>query len=128
MSTALFQNIPKDPKEDYLNIFETGTPNYHKVIEILGFQNKEVAKAASVPPDSVRYDKKMPKDLEDRITEWAIAISAVGRYFKDISKTQLWFKIPNPLLGNVAPRDMIRVGRFAKLYRFIQNALKENTR
>jgi hypothetical protein len=38
----------------------------------------------------------------------------------------LWFKVPNPLLGDVAPRDMIRFGRYKKLLKFIQSALEEN--
>jgi hypothetical protein len=31
-------------------------------------------------------------------------------------------------LGNITPRDMIRIGRFKKLHRFILNALSENER
>lgn len=124
---ALFDTIPgKD--EDYLALFKSGKPDYQKVVEMLEFKKKEVAKASSVPLDSIRYDQRMPKELEERLLEWAVALSAVGRHFKDTNKTALWFKIPNPLLGNVAPRDMIRVGRFSKLYRFIQNALEENER
>jgi hypothetical protein len=38
----------------------------------------------------------------------------------------LWFKTPNPLLGDIAPRDMIRIGRFKKLRQFILQALSEN--
>ena len=77
---------------------------------------------------SVRYDQKMPKELEDRVREWAVALALVAQYFKDGQKTVLWFKTPNPLLGNIAPRDMIRVGRFSKLHRFIANALADNKR
>jgi len=50
----------------------------------------------------------------------------VAQYFRDGQKTILWFRTPNPLLGNITPRDMIRIGRFRKLQRFIQNALDEN--
>jgi hypothetical protein len=64
--------------------------------------------------------------LQDRFLEWATAINRVGQYFKDIDKTVLWFRLPNPALGNVAPRDMIRVGRAHKLLRFIETALDEN--
>ena len=68
----------------------------------------------------------MPKELEERVREWAVALSLVAQYFKDEHKTVLWFKTMNPLLGNITPRDMIRIGRFKKLYRFILNALEEN--
>jgi hypothetical protein len=124
---ALFNTIPRK-NEDYLALFESGKPDFHKVVDLLEFKKSEVANASSVPLDSVRYDAKMPKALEERLLEWAVVLAAVGRYFKDPNKAVLWFKIPNPLLGGVAPRDMIRVGRFQKLHRFIQNALDENER
>ena len=70
----------------------------------------------------------MPGELKERIIEWANAINLVGSYFKDIKKTMLWFQVPNPLLGNYSPRDLIRLGRFKKLIKFIQSALDENSR
>jgi len=122
---SLFATVPKD---DTLSLFHGGKPDYEKVVMVLEFKKKDVAKASNVSVDSVRYDNKMPKELEDRMTEWATAIALVGQYFKDLDKTVLWFKVLNPLLGNIAPREMIRVGRFQKLFRFIQNALNENER
>ncbi len=122
---SLFATVPKD---DALSLFQGGKPDFEKVVYVLEFKKKDVAKASNVSVDSVRYDDKMPKELHDRMTEWATAIALVGQYFKDLNKTVLWFKVPNPLLGNIAPRDMIRVGRFHKLFRFIQNALNENAR
>ncbi len=41
-------------------------------------------------------------------------------------KTLLWFRTPNPMLGNATPRIMIRMGRFKKLLTFIQTALEES--
>lgn len=126
-ATGLFETVVKEG-EDYLSLFKSGKPDYQRVVEVLDFKKSDVAKASSVPPESVRYDGRIPKDLAERLLEWAVALVAVGRYFKDPQKTILWFKIPNPLLGNVAPREMIRVGRFQKLHRFIQTALEENER
>lgn len=37
----------------------------------------------------------------------------------DLDKTALWFRVRNPLLGDVSPRDMIRSGRLDRLVRFI---------
>jgi len=122
---ALFATVHK---KDYLSLYESGKPDYQKIVNILEFKKRDVSKASGVPEESIRYDQKMPKELEDRMTEWAAALAAVGDYFKDPQKTVLWFKIPNPLLGNVPPRDMIRVGRFNKLFRFILQALHENNR
>lgn len=120
---SLFNTIPKT---DVLSLFPHGRTDYSKVVRMLEFSKNDVARASNVPKQSVRYDGKIPKELEDRMKEWAIAIAHVALYFKDPDKTALWFHVPNPLLGNVAPRDMIRYGRFKKLHRFILNALDQN--
>lgn len=122
---ALFDTVPK---EDYLALFPSGETDYQKAVGLLGFKKKDVARASNIPVQSVRYDQKMPKELEDRVREWAVALALVAQYFKDGQKTVLWFKTLNPLLGDIAPRDMIRVGRFTKLHRFIANALADNKR
>ena len=124
-SATLFDTVPT---EDHLSLFTSGRTDYQKVIRLLDFNKKDVAKASNVSWMSVRYDQKMPKELEDRVQEWAVALALVAQYFKNEQKTVLWFKTPNPLLGNITPRDMIRVGRFKKLHRFISNALGENER
>jgi hypothetical protein len=113
---------------DQFGLFKGHIPDYEKVIEVLDFSKKDVSKATSVPESSVRYDRKIPHDLQERMTEWAMAISLVAAYFKDFDKTILWFRVRNPALGGISPRDMIRVGRFNKLLRFIQTALDENRR
>lgn len=43
----------------------------------------------------------------------------------DQSKTAAWFRAKNPLLGDVLPRDMIRLGRHERLRQFILNALAD---
>ena len=122
---TLFDTVPR---EDYLNLFPSGGTDYERAVGLLEFKKKDVARASNVPLQSVRYDRKMPKELEDRLSEWAVALALVAQFFKDGPKTILWFKTPNPLLGNIAPREMIRIGRFSKLHRFIINALAENER
>ena len=122
---SLFSTVPKN---DYLSLFQGGRTDYKKVVELLDFSKTDVARASNVPRQSVRYDARIPKELEDRVREWAIAVANVASYFKDPEKTALWFKIANPQLGNVTPRDMIRFGRFKKLHRFILNALSQNER
>jgi uncharacterized protein (DUF2384 family) len=121
---ALFETIPR---EDYLSLFPSGDTNYEKVIDLLDFKKKDVARASNLALNSVRYDPpKMPKELQDRIQEWAVALNLVAQFFRDEQKTVLWFKTPNPLLGDIAPRDMIKIGRFKKLRQFILQALSEN--
>ena len=122
--TALFENVPK---QDYLSLFPSGETDYQRVVKLLDFQKKDVARASNMAVHSVRYDPpKMPKELADRIQEWGLALNLVAQFFKDQHKTVLWFKTPNPSLGDVTPRDMIRIGRFKKLQKFILNALSEN--
>lgn len=123
-SPALFNTVPT---HDYLSLFPEGTTDYQRVTRLLDFKKSDVARASKISIQSVRYDHpRMPRELEDRITEWAIALNMVAEFFKDEQKTILWFRTPNPLLGDIAPRDMIRIGRFKKLHRFISNALSEN--
>ena len=43
-------------------------------------------------------------------------------------KVDLWMTTPNPLLGNVAPLDMIRKGRGRKLIQFVETSIEENKR
>lgn len=121
---ALFETVPK---EDYLSLFSSGGTDYERVVDLLDFRKKDVARASNVALHSVRYDPpKMPKELQDRIQEWAVALNLVAQFFRDEQKTVLWFKTSNPLLGDIAPRDMIKIGRFKKLRQFILQALSEN--
>lgn len=50
----------------------------------------------------------------------------VGFFEGDVAKTALWFRLPNPLLGDISPRDMIRYGRYARLQEFVAEALADN--
>ena len=114
------------PDKDYLHLFNKGVPDSKKIIDFLKYKKKDVSVALNIPEASVRYDSKMPPELKERMTEWATALNLVAGFFQDPDKTVLWFSIPNPLLGDMSPRDMIRVGRFKKVLNFIQTALNEN--
>src|SRR5438270_260553 len=95
---ALFDTIPKS---DHLALFPQGNTDYERVVRLLDFKKKDVARASDIAVGSVRYDHpKMPRELEDRIREWAVALNLVAQFFKDEQKTVLWFKTPNPLLGD----------------------------
>jgi len=124
-SQTIFSSIPT---EDRFHFFNGSNPNYNKVKEVLEFSKMDISKASHVPAESVRYDEKMPLELRERMTEWAIGLALVASHFNDLDKTILWFRVPNPLLGGISPKDMIKVGRFKKLYKFIQTAIDENKR
>src|SRR3990167_3913265 len=124
--SALFNTVPE---EDYLQLFPKGHIDGKKVVDFLKYKKADVAAATNVPESTIRYEpQKMPIELKERLTEWAIALNLVQGFFKDEAKTILWLSIPNPLLGGMSPRDMIRVGRFKKLLNFIKTALDENQR
>ena len=114
------------PTKNYLPLSHNNEIDYERVIELLNFKKKDVATAAAVPFDSVRYDDKMPAELKERIEQWANLMQLVAEQFKNTDKTLLWFKMPNPMLGNVAPKDMIRYGRYKKLFKFVIQALQAN--
>lgn len=123
---ALFNTVPKN---DHCHFFDGGKPNVEKVINFLDYKKQDVAAATNIPVKSIRYDHKMPSELRERSIEWATAINLVVGFFdKDMDKTTLWFSMTNPLLGDRSPRDMIRIGRFKKLLKFILTALEENKR
>lgn len=123
---SLFRTSP----QDYFHFFdESAFVDGEKVVKLLKYKKEDVSVATNVPLSSIRYDeKKMPAELRERLTQWATALNLVAGFFHDEKKTIIWFFMPNPLLGGMSPRDMIRVGRFKKLLNFIQTALDENQR
>lgn len=122
---ALFRTIP----DDYLHLFKKNVVDAKKVVTLLKYKKEDVSIATNVPLSSIQYnEKKMPAELRERFTQWATALNLVANFFHDETKTILWFSTPNPLLGGMSPKEMIRIGRFKKLLNFIQTALEENQR
>jgi hypothetical protein len=116
--------------KDYFKLFnKNNVVQGDKVVKLLKYKKQDVAAATNVSLNSIRYEEeRIPAELRERLTEWAIALNLVAGFFNDLDKTILWFSTPNPLLGNISPRDMIRIGRSKKLLNFIQTALNENSR
>lgn len=113
--------------KNYLGFWANETLNARGVADFLDLNKRDVAKVADVAPASVRYDEKIPRDVLERLQEIANVCELVAQHFNgDIRKTALWFKTKNPLFGNIAPRDMIRYGRYERLRRFIMEAISEN--
>ena len=113
------------PQSNHLGLFADAMPNYKGILSFLDFTKEDLSKATGVPRSSIRDGDRMPKELQDRLLEIATVCELVAEYFKgDIEKSTLWFKMPNPSLGDVSPRDMIRLGRFHKLLKFIYDARK----
>lgn len=127
LSDNIFATVSK---KDHLSLFRKGRPEYNRIKKFLGFKKEDISKATGVPVNSIRFDHRVPPEIQERMTEWANLLNLVAEYFDgDPDKTALWFITPNPLLGgNITPRDMIRLGRYEKLFKFVFNALSENKR
>lgn len=120
----LFGTIPED-------IFQFGRgENFDakKVPTVLGLKKEDVSRLASVSVKSVRYDANIPERVRERLEEVANTANQVAQAFGgDPEKTVAWFKARNPLLGDISPRDMIRLGRYERLRRYIINAMTERS-
>ena len=58
--------------------------------------------------------------------QYVAALKVVDSFFNNESKSIDWMYTRNPLLGDVSPVSMIKVGRFDKLMQFIYTQLEEN--
>jgi hypothetical protein len=63
--------------------------------------------------------------VREHLENVANICNLVFQFFNDDVKTKLWFQTPSPMLGNMSPRDMIRLGRYNKLLRFVTQAMEE---
>lgn len=121
---ALFRTVPE---QDFLGFWGDQALHADKVVKFLNLDRSDVAKVAGVSVKSVRFDHKIPREVLERLTEIATICGLVAQFFDgDERKTALWFRTPNPLLGSMPPRDMIRLGRYQKLHRFVVDALLES--
>jgi hypothetical protein len=124
-SGDLFSTVSR---ENYLGFWANHALDSRKVVDFLGLSKPDVAKIADVSVTSVRYDPKIPQEVMERLVEIANICELVAQYFAGSpQKTALWFKTRNALLGNIAPRDMLRYGRYERLRRFVTEALEQNT-
>jgi len=121
-SSVLFNTVSR---RDNLKFWRGNMLNYQKVRDFVGLDTRDVSRVAGVAKSSVRYDEKAPKEVREHLENVANICNLVFQFFNDDVKTKLWFQTPNPMLGNVSPRDMIRLGRYNKLLRFVTQAMEE---
>jgi antitoxin Xre/MbcA/ParS-like protein len=111
--------------QDSLQFWQGNALNYQKVRDFTGFDVRDIARMTGAAKSSVRFDSKAPKEVREHLENIANICNLVFQFFQDDVKTKLWLQTPNPMLGNVSPRDMLRFGRYAKLLRFINQAIEE---
>lgn len=69
------------------------------------------------------------KHQSEQADNKARTYSLVLEFFAgDEQKTSKWFSTPNPLLGNVAPLDLILMRQSDRLLRFVETQLAQNKR
>jgi hypothetical protein len=123
-AAPLFANVGRpDPLS-----FRTGQgPDYKRIAEFLQLDAGELSRLSGISRKSVRLDARIPQELKTRLDEMANICTLVAEYFEgDAERTALWFTVKNPMLGEMSPRDMIRLGRAAKLLKFIMEAREAN--
>jgi len=119
---GLFSTVP----EDLLQFGLGASFDAKRVPTFLNLKKEDVSRLSSVSVKSVRYDDAIPEQVRERLEEIASIINVVAQAFDgDAEKTAVWFRARNPLLGDVSPRDMIRLGRYERLRKFIINAMIE---
>jgi hypothetical protein len=114
--------------DDHMSFWEQSHFQPCRVTGFLRLEKRDVSRIASVSDKSVRYDDKMPEAVRDRLEEIAnnIVNLVAGTFQGDITKTSLWFKTQNPILGDVSPRDMLRLGRYDRLRKYVVEAALMN--
>jgi hypothetical protein len=117
---GLFDTVP----EDLLQFGHGTTFDAKKAAQFLSLKKADVGRIASVAASSVRWDDNIPESVSIRMEEIASTINLVAQQFSgDPEKTVAWFRARNPMLGDASPRDMIRLGRYDRLRRFIIQAM-----
>ena len=126
MESGLFSTVPT---RDALAFGQGDGFDAKRVVDWFDLDKQAVSRISSVAKSSVRYDDHIPRAVRERLEEIGNTANMVAEVFDgDVAKTALWFRTLNPMLGDISPRDMIRLGRYDKLRKFIVNAVAGNLR
>ena len=111
--------------QDGLQFWSNRELDFQRVRDITGFDVGDIARIVGVPKTSVRFDHRMSVDVKVQMEAITNICNLVFYLFDNEVKTKLWLQTPNPMLGDVAPRDMIRAGRCNKLLKFVVDAVQD---
>jgi hypothetical protein len=108
---------------DVLGLSPKGRTDYKRVADLVKLSKDDLSKLAKVSKSSVRFDDAIPAAVAERLREIANIANLVAEFFGgDAHKVALWFELPNPALGSVSPRTMIRGDRYKRLLNFVLEA------
>ncbi len=65
-----------------------------------------------------------PNEISETLVE---CIVLVNGFFRDPAKTALWFKLANPMMGDLTPERFIKLGQGKRLLQIIKTALDETS-
>jgi hypothetical protein len=109
--------------EDLLHLYRDGRPDYKRIADLVKLSKADLGKISQVAKSSVRFDANIPEPVAERLREIANIANLVAGFFAgDVQKVGLWFELANPMLGNISPRNMIRIGRYKRLLNFVVDA------
>jgi Protein of unknown function (DUF2384) len=120
-------NLFKTVSSDNLHFWEGAVLNYQKLRDFTGFDVRDIARMTGAAKSSVRFDSKAPKEVREHLENIANICNLVFQFFQDEVKTKLWLRTPNPMLGNMSPRAMLRLGRCTRLLRFVNEAIEDGS-
>jgi hypothetical protein len=118
-------NLFKTVSSDHLHFWQGGALNYQKVRAFTGFDVRDIARMTGAAKSSVRFDSKAPREVREHLENIANICNLVFQFFQDEVKTKLWLRTPNPMLGNLSPRTMLRLGRSTRLLQFVNQAMED---
>jgi hypothetical protein len=109
--------------DDLLHLYRHGSPDYKRIADLVKLSKTDLSKISQVAKASVRFDANIPEPVAERLREIANIANLVAEFFSgDAQKVGLWFELANPMLGNISPRNMIRIGRYKRLLNFVIDA------
>ncbi len=114
-------------KRDHLKLRVDSKLNYKKIADMVELSKPDLSGMIDIKIARIRFDKQIPRPLRKRLEEIGNILNLVGGYFDgDVYRTALWFSTKNPGLGNISPRNMIRMNRHNNLRNFILAAREEH--
>jgi hypothetical protein len=113
--------------DDFLQLYRDGQPDYKRIADLTRLSKSDLGKISDVAKSSVRFDAHIPGPVAERLREIANIANLVAEFFAgDAQKVALWFEIANPMLGNISPSNLIRMGKQKRLLAYVVSASEEN--